>query len=54
MAAIRTTTPEPALMWVPCALCWGQRLIFTNRNGEGLVPCTCPRCVGLGEELRAC
>ncbi len=36
-------------IWVPCSLCWGQRRIFEDRNGEGLVPCTCPACLGLGE-----
>lgn len=53
MAAIRIPPAEPVLAWTPCALCWGQRIIFENRNGEGLVPCTCPRCLGIGEELRS-
>lgn len=39
--------------WTPCPTCWGQRVIFENANGEGLVPCTCPACLGLGERLAA-
>lgn len=35
--------------WAPCALCWGQRRIFQDRNGEGLVPFVCPACLGVGE-----
>lgn len=37
--------------WEPCATCWGQRRIFEDRNGEGLVPCTCPGCLGIGERV---
>ena len=43
----------PALTWVQCPTCWGQRQIFEDMNGEGLVPCTCPECLGLGERLIA-
>src|SRR5205807_5963706 len=39
-------------VWSPCATCWGQRRIYEDRNGEGLVPLTCPTCLGLGEELK--
>jgi hypothetical protein len=38
-------------IWEPCATCWGQRRIFEDRNGEGLVPSTCPGCLGLGERV---
>lgn len=38
-------------IWIPCAMCWGQRRIFEDLDGEGLVPCTCPSCLGLGEHL---
>ena len=41
----------PAATWAPCPTCWGQRRIFEDRNGEGLVPCTCPECLGLGERV---
>lgn len=43
-------TPAPAT-WAPCPTCWGQRRIYEDRNGEGLVPCTCPSCLGLGERM---
>lgn len=45
--AVPVTLPEP--VWVPCPMCWGQRRIFVDRNGEGYVPCTCPECLGVGE-----
>jgi len=35
--------------WAPCGLCWGQRRIFEDCNGEGLVPRGCPACLGVGE-----
>lgn len=35
--------------WAPCGLCWGQRRIFEDCNGEGLVPRVCPACLGVGE-----
>lgn len=38
-------------IWIPCAMCWGQRRIFEVRDGEGLVPAACPWCLGLGEGL---
>ena len=38
-------------IWEPCATCWGQRRIFEDRNGEGLVPSTCPGCLGVGERV---
>lgn len=47
---IETTDFAPAI-WAPCATCWGQRRIYEDRNGEGLVPCTCPTCLGLGERI---
>lgn len=39
----------PPTVWEPCATCWGQRRIFEDLNGEGLVPCACPTCMGMGE-----
>jgi len=45
------TTIATAGIWAPCGMCWGQRRIYENRNGEGLVPCACPSCLGLGEQL---
>ncbi len=47
-----TTTPAPAV-WAPCPTCWGQRRIYVNHNDEGLVPHTCPACLGIGETLVA-
>ena len=41
----------PPACWAPCPTCWGQRRIFEDRNGEGLVAGTCPGCLGLGEIL---
>ena len=41
---------EPAI-WVACPTCWGQRRIFEDRNGEGLVAHRCPTCLGLGERI---
>lgn len=31
----------------PCAYCGGQRQVF-DRTPEGLVPQTCPACLGIG------
>jgi hypothetical protein len=47
-----------AVVWVPCATCWGQRQILevvAAANGEGdlLVPHSCPGCLGVGEVPRA-
>jgi hypothetical protein len=47
--AIRISIPSAT--WEPCATCWGQRRIFEDRNAEGLVPSTCPGCLGLGERV---
>ena len=44
---------ETRTIWTPCPTCWGQRRIFENPNGEGLVPHTCPSCLGLGEQISA-
>jgi hypothetical protein len=48
----------PAVVWVPCPTCWGQRRILelvAAPNGEGglLLPRTCPGCLGVGELPRA-
>jgi hypothetical protein len=53
MIATELSSPETPVVWRPCPTCWGQRRIFVNRNGEGLVPSTCPACIGFGEELVA-
>lgn len=42
-------TVPPSDQWTPCPMCWGQRRIYEDRNGEGLVPTTCPSCLGIGE-----
>ena len=32
-----------------CAFCWGAgRIVEDARNGEGLIPVTCERCLGEG------
>ena len=51
MIATTTRTPPLPALWRPCPTCWGQRRIYENPNGEGLVPQTCRGCLGLGEEL---
>lgn len=44
----------PTSVWVPYGVCAGQRRLFEPaRNGEGLVPRTCPMCLGVGETHRA-
>jgi hypothetical protein len=50
MATVAPASAQlPRMVWVPCPECWGQRRIFGDRNGEGLVPCACARCIGIGE-----
>lgn len=44
-----TTSPP----WRMCPMCWGQRRVFQDRNGEGLVPAPCGACLGIGEQLSA-
>jgi hypothetical protein len=50
---IATEVPIPAspAVWRPCPTCWGQRRVFEDRKGEGLVSHPCPACLGLGQEL---
>ena len=48
-----TAQPRPPTIWRPCPTCWGQRRIYENPNGEGLVPRTCPSCLGVGESIAA-
>ncbi len=50
--AIATPLTTPVI-WVPCGTCWGQRRLYEDRNGEGLVPCVCPGCLGIGERPAA-
>lgn len=38
-------------VWVSCATCWGQRRLLTPSPDGGLVPSTCPGCLGVGERL---
>lgn len=52
MATLPLPIVERPLPWTPCGDCWGQRVIYENHNGEGLVPCACPRCLGTGEQMR--
>jgi hypothetical protein len=49
--AIDITTTTASVTWAPCPTCWGQRRVYEDRNGEGLVPHACPSCLGLGERL---
>jgi hypothetical protein len=44
-----TTEAAAEVVWTPCPTCWGQRRIYDDPNGEGLVPCLCPTCLGIGE-----
>lgn len=53
MISTEIFTPASPVVWRPCPTCWGQRRIFVNRNGEGLVPTACPGCLGIGEDLVA-
>ena len=38
-------------VWVPCGTCWGQRRLYSTAPDGGLVPHSCPSCIGLGERL---
>ncbi len=49
--SIAVDLPTIAASWTACPTCWGQRRIFEDHNGEGLVPHTCPGCLGLGERI---
>jgi hypothetical protein len=59
MSAAKAIGPAaPAVVWIPCPTCWGQRQIFevvAAANGEGdmLVPHSCPGCLGIGEVPRS-
>jgi hypothetical protein len=44
-------THDAAGVWAPCATCWGQRRLLTPCADGGLVPSTCPACLGVGERL---
>lgn len=51
MAAVFSPHPSPlpALVWVPCGWCGGQRRYY-EKHGDGLVgPIACERCLGIGE-----
>jgi hypothetical protein len=48
-----TLQPDARTIWAPCPTCWGQRRIFEDPNGEGLVPRACPSCLGVGEQIAA-
>jgi hypothetical protein len=50
---ILTAQAETPTIWTPCPTCWGQRRIYEDLNGEGLVPRACPGCLGLGERIAA-
>jgi hypothetical protein len=47
----QTATDAGHAIWSFCPTCWGQRRIWEDRNGEGLVPSVCPACLGLGDRL---
>jgi hypothetical protein len=49
-SAERRRVVEPAI-WATCPTCWGQRRIWEDPNGEGLVPSVCPGCLGVGERV---
>ena len=51
MIATTARTPADPAVWRPCPICWGQRRIYQDRNGEGLVPQTCQACLGVGEAM---
>ncbi len=53
MAVAIPTSLATSVIWVPCGTCWGQRRLYEDRNGEGLVPCVCPGCLGVGERPAA-
>jgi hypothetical protein len=59
MSAPRAAGPVvPAVVWVPCPTCWGQRRILElvavgNGDGNRLVARSCPGCLGVGEVLRS-
>ncbi len=44
-------SPLPALVWVPCASCWGQRRQFVQDARGRWWGRDCPRCEGSGEVL---
>jgi hypothetical protein len=47
---IAHTPTEPAVLWVTCGYCAGQRQTWTwNKRAECYVPAQCPTCLGLGE-----
>lgn len=44
--------PAPiALVWVPCATCWGQRQIIVQATDGRDYTTTCWTCRGIGEQL---
>jgi hypothetical protein len=54
MSAPALGPAHPAVVWVTCPTCWGQRQIFElfaapNGDGDLLVPHACPGCLGVGE-----
>ena len=51
MSTAVRTAEAPQAIWAPCPTCWGQRRVYTDHNGEGLVPHACPGCLGMGERL---
>lgn len=51
MSGLRSGWRHPAntpAVWVDCPTCWGQRQIFTRKQ-DGLIPDTCPTCLGVGQ-----
>lgn len=48
-----TSGAQPQTIWIPCPICWGQRFILEDHNGEGLVSRSCRSCMGIGEQIAA-
>lgn len=39
--------PEPRIVEVTCAYCWGQGRIFVAHPGGAMSPMRCPSCLGV-------
>jgi hypothetical protein len=54
MIATENSAPARPAVWRPCPICWGQRRVLGDRNGEGLVPHPClPASASAGSWWRA-
>jgi len=43
---------QPPAVWVDCALCWGQRVIWREVEGRWQAQ-TCECCLGIGQVTEA-